>query len=195
MSLTPEQKQTVTSWVAAGDSLSVIQKKLTDQFKVSMTYMDVRFLVDDLGLELKNPAPKVDVSDVTKAAKSAPAAPARAEAKPEKKGLMDRLKKTVGLDDEEEDAAMPAEEAFEDEPEEAAPPVGGTVTVEVDRLIRPGAVVSGSVVFSDGVSAKWALDQTGRLMLDAGKAGYQPSAPDVQAFQRELSRQLQQHGF
>ena len=28
MSLTPEQKQTVASWVAAGDNLSAVQKKL-----------------------------------------------------------------------------------------------------------------------------------------------------------------------
>jgi len=34
------------------------------------------------------------------------------------------------------------------------------------------------------------MDQYGRLMLDLGKKGYQPSADDVQAFQRELSRQL-----
>ena len=52
MSLTPEQKQTVATWVAAGDSLSTIQKKLGEHFKLSLTYMDVRFLVDDLGLEL-----------------------------------------------------------------------------------------------------------------------------------------------
>jgi hypothetical protein len=194
MSLTDEQKQTVTSWIAAGDNLSAVQKKLSDQFKISMTYMDVRFLVDDLGLELKNAAPKADASDVTKSR-----APARdhpeAAAKPEKKGLMDRLKKTVGLGDGEEEEVMPAEEAFVDEPEAPVPAPGSTVTVEVDRIIRPGAVVSGSVVFSDGVAAKWALDQSGRLMLDSGKPGYQPSAPDVQAFQRELSRQLQQHGF
>ena len=66
MILTDEQKQTVSTWVAAGDNLSVIQKKLTEHFKISLTYMDVRFLVDDLGLELKNAAPKVDTSDVSK---------------------------------------------------------------------------------------------------------------------------------
>ena len=53
MPLSPEQKQAVAAWVAAGDSLAVIQKKLSEQFKLSLTYMDVRFLVDDLGLELK----------------------------------------------------------------------------------------------------------------------------------------------
>jgi hypothetical protein len=197
MSLTPEQSQAVSSWVAAGASLSVIQKRLADQFKIGMTYMDVRFLVDDLGLELKNAAPKADASDVTKAA-AKPGVGVGPAARPEKKGLMDRLKEKVGLADDEDDA-MPAEEAFEDDagdgPAPAAVPGAGSVTVEVDRIVRPGSVVSGTVTFSDGVSGKWALDQAGRLMLDAAKPGYQPAGPDVQAFQRELSKQLQRHGF
>ena len=67
MQLTPEQKTAVSSWVAAGDNLSAVQKKLTEQFKLSLTYRDVRFLVDDLELTLKDPAPKVDASDVSKA--------------------------------------------------------------------------------------------------------------------------------
>ena len=56
MSLTPAQKQTVASWVEAGDNLSTIQKKLADEFKLSMTYRDVRFLVDDLNLDIKDAA-------------------------------------------------------------------------------------------------------------------------------------------
>ena len=48
MTLTPEQKQAISSWIAAGDNLSTVQKKLSEQFQLSMTYMDVRFLVDDL---------------------------------------------------------------------------------------------------------------------------------------------------
>ena len=56
MSLTPEQKTAVSAWVAAGDNLSAVQKKLIEQFKVSLTYRDVRFLVDDLNLELTDPA-------------------------------------------------------------------------------------------------------------------------------------------
>jgi len=71
----------------------------------------------------------------------------------------------------------------------------GSVKVEIDRLVRPGAVVSGSVTFSDGTAGKWAMDQHGRLMLDTGKKGYQPSPGDVEVFQRELSTQLQRHGF
>lgn len=195
MTLTPEQKQTVASWVAAGDNLSAVQKKLIEQFKISMTYRDVRFLVDDLNLELKDPAPKVDTTDVTKAQAAKPAAPV-----PEKKGFIDKLKEKVGIGETEaEDEALPPEDEFgpdgtEDLPD-AAPAGAGSVKVELDRIVRPGAVVSGSVTFSDGVSGKWALDQYGRLMLDTGQKGYQPSAPDVQAFQRELQTQLQRQGY
>lgn len=207
MSLTPEQKAAVSAWVAAGDNLSVVQKKLADEFKLSMTYRDVRFLVDDLNLELKDAAPKVDTSDVTKARPASPAGAAApsprspAGAAPEKKGMLDKLKEKVGLgsgdaanDDEDE---LPRGEFPEDEPPlpDDAPAGLGRVTVEMDRVVRPGSVVSGTVSFSDGVSGKWALDQYGRLMLDTGTPGYKPSAPDVQAFQRELQLQLQRHGF
>ena len=65
--LTPEQKAAVASWVQAGDNLSAVQRKLAEQFKVNLTYRDVRFLVDDLDLALKDPAPKVDTTDVSKA--------------------------------------------------------------------------------------------------------------------------------
>ncbi|RXK56694.1 hypothetical protein ESB00_12735 [Oleiharenicola lentus] len=192
MNLSPEQKQAVSSWVAAGDNLSVVQKKLSEQFKLSLTYRDVRFLVDDLGLELKNATPKADVSDVTKAQVAKPA-PAPAE----KKGFVDKLKEKVGLGGGTDDAAddLPPEEAIpEDEGIPANAPVG-SLTLEVDRIMRPGTVVSGTVTFSDGVSGKWGLDQYGRLMLDTGQKGYQPSAADVQTFQRELQMHLQRQGY
>ncbi|HEY8994886.1 MAG TPA: hypothetical protein VIM71_09510 [Lacunisphaera sp.] len=195
MTLTPEQKQAVAAWVAAGDNLSIVQKKLSEQFKISMTYRDVRFLVDDLGLELKNAAPKTDVSDVSKAtvAKPAPAAAPAAE----KKGFVDKLKEKVGLGGEETDELSPEEGYPEDEgvPADAPAPGASTLKLEVDRLMRPGTVVSGTVTFSDGVSGKWALDQYGRLMLETGQKGYQPSAADVQTFQRELQIQLQRQGY
>jgi hypothetical protein len=191
MNLTPEQKQAVSSWIAAGDNLSAVQKKLTDQFKVSMTYRDVRFLVDDLNLELKDHAPKVDASDVTKA--PPPPAPERGTA-PEKKGMLDKLKEKVGLGGPDDEDELPGGNLPDDEELGATPPSSG-VSVELDRVVRPGSVASGTVKFSDGVSGKWALDQYGRLMLDTGSPGYKPSATDVQVFQRELSTQLQRHGF
>ena len=64
MTLTPEQTKAVSEWVSAGDSLSAIQKKLSEQFKISMTYMDVRFLVDDLNLALKDATPNAWVEAI-----------------------------------------------------------------------------------------------------------------------------------
>ncbi len=191
MSLTPEQKQAVASWVAAGDNLSAVQKKLVEQFKITLTYRDVRFLVDDLGLELKNAAPKADATDVTKATVAKPSAPAE-----EKKGFVDKLKEKVGLGGDDADDLPPEDDYPADEGVPANAPAGtSTLTLEVDRLMRPGTVVSGTVTFSDGVSGKWGLDQYGRLMLDTGQKGYQPSAADVQTFQRELQAQLQRQGY
>lgn len=179
MTLTPEQTQIVATWVAAGDTLSTVQKKLAEQLKISLTYRDVRFLVDDLGLELKNAAPKVDASDLSKAQPAPkPSSPAQAGA--------------GGNDDEDE---LPGDDL--PQADELPAPAGapGSLSVEIDRIVRPGAAMSGNVTFSDGVSGKWALDQYGRLMLDTGTPGYQPSPADVQAFQRELQAQLQRQGF
>ncbi len=196
MTLSPEQKQAVAAWVAAGDNLAEIQRKLSEQFKLSMTYMDVRFLVDDLGLVLKSAAPAADANaDLSKARPAQPP--------PEKKGgLLGRLKKAVGGGGDEAAETEAPEDEDADLPPEAAddlagdlPGAAGNVKVEVDRIVRPGAVVSGSVTFSDGMAGKWAMDQYGRLMLEMGRKGYQPSAADVQVFQRELSRALQRHGY
>ena len=47
-----EQKREIARWVSDGMGLSDIQKKINEDFGVVMTYMDVRFLVDDLDLTL-----------------------------------------------------------------------------------------------------------------------------------------------
>lgn len=193
MSLTPEQKKAVAAWVAAGDNLSAVQRKLSEQFQVAMTYRDVRFLVDDLDLELKDAAPKVDASDVTKVQ-----APKAAEPAPAKKGFLDKAKEKLGLGKSE------ADEIAEDGPEPAdedpagLPPEGaGNVTVSVDKVtLIPGALASGSVTFSDGVVGKWVVDQYGRPgFTEVSQPGYRPKPEDAQAFMQELSAALQQRGF
>jgi hypothetical protein len=187
MSLTPEQKQAVAGWVAAGDNLSVVQKKLIEHFKLAMTYRDVRFLVDDLNLELKDPAPKVDASDVSKAA------PAKPAAGPERKGFLDKAKEKLGLGGSDEAAA---EEELPEEDFANAPGAGG-VSVSVDKVsLIPGTVASGTVTFSDGTTGKWIVDQQGRPgLVEASKPNYRPTPADAQAFMQELSRQLQQRGY
>jgi hypothetical protein len=79
----------------------------------------------------------------------------------------------------------------------AAPPplASGRVSVTVDQLARPGALVSGKVKFSDGKSAEWVLDQAGRLGLVPSEKGYKPPAADVQEFQTALQQELQKLGM
>ena len=202
MTLTPEQQQAVSGWVTAGDNLSAIQKKLSEQFQVSMTYRDVRFLVDDLNLALKDPAPKVDASDVSKTPQPAAAktpAPAPERGAKKEKGLLDKAKEKLGLGKDE--AADEAElEPLEDEADaelDDLPPAGGNVSVAVDKVtLIPGAVASGTVTFSDGVTGKWIIDQYGRPgFTEVSQPGYRPSPQDGQAFMQELSRTLQQRGY
>lgn len=77
----------------------------------------------------------------------------------------------------------------------AVPPVPGGVSVKVDTVTRPGAVVSGKVTFSDGNGADWYLDQMGRLGLVPGQQGYRPSPADLQTFQEQLQQELQSFGL
>ena len=60
---------------------------------------------------------------------------------------------------------------------------------------RPGAIVSGKVTFSDGQTADWYLDQTGRLGVVPKQQGYKPSAADVQQFQVALQNELARMGL
>ncbi|MBI4625279.1 MAG: hypothetical protein HY736_18920 [Verrucomicrobia bacterium] len=197
MTLTPEQKEALASWIAAGDNLSTVQKKLSEQFQVSMTYRDLRFLVDDLNLALKDAAPKADAGDVTKssAAPTAGAAPDPRGPSAGKKGFLEKAKEKLGLA--KEDSAGDADAALEDEVDDLPADDAGNVSVSVDNVtLIPGALASGSVTFGDGVTAKWIVDQYGRPgFTEVSKPGYQPTPADGRAFMQELSRALQKRGF
>ena len=71
----------------------------------------------------------------------------------------------------------------------------GKVSVTIDQITRPGAMISGRVTFSDGETAGWYLDQGGRLGLDANTPGYRPSQDDVMAFQMELEKAARSQGL
>jgi len=195
MTLSPEQKQAVASWVAAGDNLSAVQKKLSEQFQLSLTYRDVRFLVDDLDLALKDPAPKVDTSDVSKTQPGQQVRPEPAAGKAPKKGLLDKAKEKLGLGGGDALEDVPPDEDDVDINPPATDAGGVTVTVDKVNLI-PGALASGTVTFSDGVTGKWIVDNQGRPgLVDISKPNYRPSAADAQAFMQELSAALQKRGL
>ena len=53
MEPTQEEQQPLREWVEAEKTLAEIQTLLSENFKRSLTYMEVRFLLGDLGLKLK----------------------------------------------------------------------------------------------------------------------------------------------
>lgn len=148
MSIDGAKKEAIANWLSQGDSLSQIQSKLKSEYDLSMTFMEVRFLIDDLNLEIQKEAPVKSVDDAEVASET-----------------VDNAELVAG------------------------------VTVEVDSIVTPGALVSGSVTFSDGVNAKWQLDQMGRLGLSDVQEGYQPAPEDVQEFQAQLQEALKKKGF
>ncbi len=53
MELSDEQKTEVAQWVSEGAELNDVQKRIEAEFKIRVTYMDVRFLILDLDLEIQ----------------------------------------------------------------------------------------------------------------------------------------------
>jgi hypothetical protein len=143
-----------------------------------MTYIDVRLLVLDLGTAIKDkPEPK----------------PAKTPPSQQPQPMDDADSPAFDLDEE-----MPTD--TDDMPQDNGMPeeqqsLGGSVTLSLDSLVVPGAMVSGDVTFSDGTKARWLIDQYGRLGLDPETQGYQPSPADMQAFQMHLRSELQRKGY
>lgn len=166
-SISDEQKAIIQSWADDGNDLSVIQKKLADELNVNVTYMEVRFLMSDLGIKMpvKEKPVEEEAPDVSDSAEE------------------------LGTETE-------THETGETTAEEASPPAAmGTVKVTMGDVLPAGFMAGGTVTFSDGVHATWGLDQMGRLSLDGADPGYRPSEADLKAFQVELQKLAQEKGM
>ena len=173
MNVDEATRQKVAEWIEQGLKLSDIQNRLGSELGITLTYMETRFLVDDLKLTPKEQAAREPLAQLNMPSAGAVA---QGDSLPE-----------MGTE--------PAQGLAEPE-DGALPPVGtGTVSLSVDRLARPGALVSGSVTFSDGNSGTWYLDQLGRLAISPAKQGYRPAPADVQAFQLQLQNELAKLGM
>ena len=80
MKVTAEQLEDVRAWAAQGIDLNGIQKRLASECGVHLTYMDVRFLLLDNGIEIaaapepeKKPEPAAQPAPQAEAAADAPA--------------------------------------------------------------------------------------------------------------------------
>jgi hypothetical protein len=140
--LSETQIESIKSWAAEGAQLPDIQLRMKEEFGISVTYMDTRFVVLDLGIEL----------------------------------IQEKVEE-------------PVPEIME------APIPTGEVMVTMDAIARPGSIVSGKTVFSDGESAIWMLDQTGRPSLDPDTPGYQPNKEDIMEFQKQLRALIESTGL
>ena len=84
MKLDEAQRLTVAKWIADGAKLSEIQNRLAAELGLKLTYLEARFLVDDLKLTPKDPEPPKVVAPPAVAATppaAAPVAPAPAGGK------------------------------------------------------------------------------------------------------------------
>jgi hypothetical protein len=92
-------------------------------------------------------------------------------------------------------AAAEGTPSAEGEPETPVKKTGAGVTVSLDSIAQPNTMVSGSVQFSDGERAFWAIDGMGRLAFDPDTPGYRPKEQDLAAFQTELRQAVRRAGY
>lgn len=168
-SLSEDQIATIRSWAEAGDQLSDIQKRLVDELEIKVTYLETRFLLEDLQIEIK---PEV---------KPEPEEP-EDEAAPDPEEGVDTPPEPMPAD---EETGLPGEDTEGD----------ADVSVTIDQVVRPGALVSGRADFGGGKTAAWWLDQMGRLGLDSDDPDFRPSEAQAMSFQQELQKAIQQSGL
>lgn len=179
MNLDDAQTARVREWINQGLKVAEIQTRLSDELGLRLTYMEARLLLDDLQLRPKDAPARPAASAASGLVGGTPGGGAGAGTG----GGPGAALTTPG---------GPPDKA---DPAGTAPPSGGQVSVSVDNLARPGALVSGKVTFRDGQAADWQLDQFGRLAVVPKKQGYKPSQADVMDFQAELESTLARLGY
>ena len=149
--------------LAAGITLSEIQSLVNVEFKLSMTYMDIRILASELEIDWQKLSAEKQSSAPERESAPAPESAPEADSTPQ--------------------------ETAEAIPENDAMPDLSTTTVEVSKLARPGMMFSGSATFANGSTADWYLDNMGRLGVD-NLQGDKPSQEDIEKFQIVLQNEL-----
>lgn len=181
--LSEDQQKKVHAWVAEGVSLGEIQNRLSEDFGLKATYMEMHLLMIDLKVELPDEEEddeeeeEIETLEPTETDASAPPpqAPPSAEAP------------------ESQDGSQPAPDMPgipEDLPK---------VVVTFSDVARPGTMMGGSASFAmeDGSTekAEWYMDQMGRLGLNPQNPDFKPTEPQAMSFQMELQRVARERGF
>ena len=92
-------------------------------------------------------------------------------------------------------AAPAGEEAYDLDEESvgdegAAGPAAAKAQVSINKLIRPGASLSGDVTFASGAKGEWWVDERGRLGLNPAAGSAKPTQDDVLDFQQALQDEV-----
>lgn len=142
--LNREQKEALVSWLKDGLTLSKLQKKMVASFSLHITYMELRLLLDDLNIDLK----EYEVE------------------KPSQKTSSHNSLESIGQNS------------------------SSGVSVYVEKIARPGALISGTVTFSDEKSIEWQLDSIGQLGLISADQEYQPPGDDMPIFEEKIKEAI-----
>ena len=171
----------------SGMSLSEVQDQLGEKYGIHMTYMELRMLTAELQINWSKQDQKAEAQKPKTKEEPKPAEAAAAEG-----------------EESAEDAAGPADDGYGDEPmdeeepgtgEEAPGELRGKTTVEISKVVRPGAMLSGNVNFGSGAKAEWYIDQYGRAGLIPAPGSKKPDRKDMMEFQRELQKAAMQRGY
>jgi len=178
MQLSEDQKTAIEEWIQSGADLNKIQQKLKEEFKLNLTYLDTRFLLGDLGLEI------IEEEEEEEEEEMDPVQPEEKE---------DSAIKNGKESESQEQETLP--EDPEEEKDNESENQTTNVNLTVDSLTQPQCIISGKVTFSDGKAAAWYIDQLGRLGLNPDEEGYSPTQEDLAVFQIELRNVLSKQGL
>ena len=198
----PDQQRNafIQQCLSEGMSLSQVQDQLMQQFGLHMTYMELRMLTAELQVDWEKQDAKAEATRASilpkeakakAAAQQAAAAPRAATPMPEEDALP--REEEYPPYPEEEDTTAAAQEATPGASATNAPAsdaLRGATTVEISKVVRPGASLSGTVKFGSGASGEWYVDAYGRLGFNPDEGSSNPDQQDIQEFQVELQKAL-----
>ena len=188
-----ERNELIAQKLNEGMSLSDVQKLLSDEHGLRMTFLDLRLIAADLSVDWqkhdkpKNPAPAAVV-----AAPAAVAGAGEPDALTEAEDAYDEDDDEVEESGAEDDEVAAVREGDADDDATDADDDGSGTRVTLDAQPRRGTAMSGAVRFASGLHGGWYMDQTGRLGLQLAEGqDAQPSEDDIRLFQTKLSALLQ----
>ena len=144
MKLTEDQITTIKSWIESGDDLGKIQNQINESFDINLTYLETRFLLSDLKIELNEDEEEEEEQEPVDEPVDEPSAE-----------IQDSENVSENTE-EPEQQEPPSGDLEKEETDESAQPTN--INVSVDSITQPQCVISGKVTFSDGQLASWWFD-------------------------------------